>query len=109
GGGGGVLGEGWGNCRGGAGLGRRAAPGSASHSPPLWGPDSYNNGAGMARVLSAAAFIRHNMPRGTTWAAPVLSDDEAYDVAAFINSGARPQKTDLDKYFPNLLPKQVDT
>ena len=49
--------------------------------PPLWGPDSYNDGAGMARLLDAAAFIKHNMPFGTTYAAPVLSDDDAYDVA----------------------------
>ena len=96
-------------CHGADGLGQRAATGNGYQFPPLWGPDSYNNGAGMARLLSAAAFIRHNMPFGTTWAAPVLSDDEAYDVAAFINSGARPQKADLDKDFPNRLQKPVDT
>ena len=77
--------------------------------PPLWGPDSYNDGAGMARLLSAAAFIKHNMPFGTTYASPALSDEEAYDVAAFINSTERPQRPNLEKDFPNRLQKPVDT
>ena len=44
--------------------------------PALWGPDSYNIGAGMARVRTAAAFIRHNMPLGN----PTLTDQQAFDV-----------------------------
>jgi thiosulfate dehydrogenase len=56
-------------------------PETATQFPPLWGPDSYNNGAGMTRVLTAAAFVRHNMPLGTTFDAPVLTDADAYDVA----------------------------
>src|SRR5690606_13019628 len=54
--------------------------------PPLWGEDSYNDGAGMARLLTAARFIKGNMPLGVTHEAPLLTDEEAYDVAAFINS-----------------------
>ncbi len=96
-------------CHGKDGLGQRAASGNGYQFPPLWGPDSYNNGAGMARLLGAAAFIKHNMPFGTTYAAPVLSDDDAYDVAAFINSTERPQRANLDKDFPNRLQKPVDT
>jgi len=34
--------------------------------PAPWGPSSFNNGAGMARLDTAAAFIGANMPRGTT-------------------------------------------
>jgi thiosulfate dehydrogenase len=49
------------------------------------------------------------MPCGTTYAAPVLSDEEAYDVAAFIDSAERPQKADLAKDFPILLQKPVDS
>ncbi len=41
--------------------------------PPLWGPDSYNTGAGMARVTLAAGFIKSNMPNGITHANPVLT------------------------------------
>src|SRR3989449_6089750 len=31
-------------------------------APPVWGPDSYNIGAGLARLRTAPAFIRDNMP-----------------------------------------------
>ena len=97
------------SCHGNDGLGQRAAGGNGYQFPPLWGPDSYNNGAGMARLLSAAAFVKNNMPLGTTYATPVLSDQDAYDVAGFINSAGRPQRADLDKDFPNRLQKPVDT
>lgn len=56
--------------------------------PPLWGPLSYNWAAGMTKVEVAAAFIRANMPFG--WAGS-LSDQEAWDVAAYVNSRPRPQ------------------
>jgi thiosulfate dehydrogenase len=59
--------------------------------------------------LSAAAFIKHNMPLGTTYATAVLSDQDAYDVAGFINSAERPQRANLDRDFPNRLQKPVDT
>jgi len=95
-------------CHGNDGLGRRAATGAGYQFPPIWGPDSYNNGAGMSRILTAAAFVRHNMPLGIGFDAPVLSDDDAYDVAAYINSKDRPVKANLDKDFPNRLQKPVD-
>lgn len=62
--------------------------------PPLWGADSYNWGAGMHDIKTAAAFIKLNMPLGL--ARPVqkqamLSDQEAWDVAAWMNSKERPQ------------------
>jgi thiosulfate dehydrogenase len=56
-------------------------------APPLWGPRSYTIAADMARVSVAASFIKANMPRTRGWA---LSDDDAYDVAAYINSQPRP-------------------
>lgn len=50
--------------------------------PPLWGTDdTYNTGAGMYRTLKAADFIKSTMPKG----APTLSDEDAYNVAAYIN------------------------
>jgi thiosulfate dehydrogenase len=55
--------------------------------PPVWGPGSYTIGAGMARVRTAAAFIRRNMPRDTPG---LLTDQDAFDVAAYINSRPRP-------------------
>jgi thiosulfate dehydrogenase len=93
-------------CHGERGQGQRIATGY--QFPPLWGPDSYNDGAGMARLLNAAAFAKHNMPLGTTFDSPMLSDDEAYDVAGYVNSQPRPHMGDLDKDFPNRLQKPVD-
>ncbi len=72
--------------------------------PPLWGPDSFNNGAGMHRVLTAARFIKALMPLGE----PTLSDDEAFDVAAFINSKPRPEMPDLERDYPDRATKPVD-
>lgn len=76
--------------------------------PPLWGDDSFNTGAGMHRVLKAANFIKHNMPLGVTADEPQLSDDDAYDVAAYINSKPRPVKPGIEKDFPDLSRKPVD-
>ena len=56
--------------------------------PPLWGKDSFNWGAGMHRVNTAAAFIRANMPLGKGGS---LSVQDAWDVAYYINSHERPQ------------------
>lgn len=55
--------------------------------PPLWGPDSFNDGAGMAQTRRAAAFVRFNMPRGQEG---TLTDQQALDVAAFISQQSRP-------------------
>lgn len=96
-------------CHGPDGLGRRAETGAGYQFPPLWGSDSFNDGAGMSRLLTAAAFAMHNMPIGTTFDAPVLSDEEAYDVAAYFISRDRPRKSNLDRDFPILLEKPVDT
>lgn len=59
-----------------------------SHVALHWGADSYNWGAGMARVDAAAAFIRANMPLGQP---NRLSEQQAWDVAAFIDSRERPR------------------
>src|SRR6185503_17773318 len=41
--------------------------------PPLWGPESYNDAAGMARIITAAWFVHANMPIGITYAYPLLA------------------------------------
>jgi thiosulfate dehydrogenase len=96
-------------CHGADGLGQRAQTGAGYRFPPLWGPDSYNNGAGMSRLLTAAAYAMHNMPIGTAFNAPMLTDDEAYDVAAYVISQKRPAKANLDRDFPDRLQKPIDT
>ena len=54
---------------------------------PLWGPDSWNDGAGASRVYTLAGIIRYSMP----YLAPgSLTDEEAQQVAAFITSKPRP-------------------
>lgn len=87
---------------------QRAQNGAGYQFPPLWGPDSYNNGAGMSRLLIAAAYAMHNMPIGTAFSAPVLTDEDAYDVAAYVISQKRPEKANLEKDFPVRLQKPVD-
>lgn len=56
-------------------------------APPTWGPQSYNVGAAMARVRTAAAFIKQLMPQN---APGTLSAQDAYDLATFINTRPRP-------------------
>ena len=77
--------------------------------PPLWGDDSFNNGAGMTRVITAAKFIKSNMPLGATFKNPLLTDEESYDVAGYISQQKRPQKTNLESDFPDLRKKPVST
>jgi thiosulfate dehydrogenase len=73
-------------CHGSDGQGRTAN--GMQVFPPLWGPRSFNWGAGMERVSTAAGFIKANMPYG---AGGMLSDQQAWDVAAFVESHERPQ------------------
>jgi len=89
----------------GAGLLTTANPLHGYVFPPLWGPDSFNDGAGMHRVLTAAKFIKARMPLGKA----DLTDDQTLDVAAFINSQPRPHMANLDRDFPDRTAKPVDT
>lgn len=93
-------------CHGADGLGLFAAadPRKGYLFPPLWGRDSFNNGAGMHRVLTAARFIKARMPLGDA----TLTDDEAFDVAAFINSKPRPEMANLEHDYPDRNAKPVD-
>jgi len=78
--------------------------------PPLWGGDTYNHGAGMNRVLTAAAFIKGNMPFGQAQAGqPKLSDEEAIHVAAYLASFERPLKAGTENDYPDLVLKPVST
>ena len=67
-------------------------------APPLWGPQSYNIGAGMARVRTAAAFIRDNMPFDAPGS---LTDQQAVDLAAYVNAQPRPDFPDKIRDWPN--------
>ena len=80
-------------------------------NPPLWGQDSYNKGAGMYRTLKAADFIRSNMPLGASKDSPILTDEEAYNVAAYMNddSHIRTEKTKRKKEIPDEVEKAPNT
>ena len=102
-------------CHGADGLGKRAGKRAGKRGdaqgytfPPLWGPDSFNNGAGMNRLLTTTRFIRQNMPLGASHTATVLNDDEAYDVTAFMLSKPRPIKAHLEADFPARWNKPID-
>jgi thiosulfate dehydrogenase len=79
------------NCHKDDGQGERNTSPSLGYSiPPLWGDDSFNASAGMAKLAYAAAYIRANMPFGVRYLDPVLSEQQAWDVAAFMISKPRP-------------------
>jgi thiosulfate dehydrogenase len=73
-------------CHGADGAGLKS--GATWTFPPLWGDDSYSEGAGMYKVPIAAAFIKAKMPYGQ---GESLSDAQAWDVAAYVNSKPRPR------------------
>lgn len=76
--------------------------------PPLYGTDSYNDGAGMYRMVMAYRYILANMPQGADHENRQLTPDQAYDVAAYINSQPRGQKAGMENDFPDLLRKAPD-
>lgn len=84
-------------------------PGGTTYAfPPLWGQHSYNDGAGLYRISRFASFVKNNMPfNQASFTHPLLSDEEAWDVAAFVNSQPRPHK-DQSKDWPDISKKSVD-
>jgi thiosulfate dehydrogenase len=67
-------------------------------APPVWGPQSFNIGAGMARVRTAAAFVRANMPLDQPG---TLTDQQALDATAYVNAHARPDFPGKEHDWPN--------
>jgi thiosulfate dehydrogenase len=65
-------------------------------APALWGDSSFNIGAGMARLRTMASFVRHNMPYGNA----TLTDQQAFDVAAYIGARPRPDFPGKEKDWP---------
>ncbi len=63
--------------------------------PPVWGDESYNDGAGLSRVPKLASWLKVAMPLDD----PYLSTAEAFDIAAFVNSHRRPH-FELSKHLP---------
>jgi len=74
-------------CHGDNGHGSRRDDGSYKY-PPLWGFNSYNKGASLYKQRKLARFIRANMPLGKGFS---LSEQEAWDLASFVNMHDRPK------------------
>ena len=64
---------------------------------PLWGADSWNDGAGASRVYTLAGIIRYAMPYLDPGS---LTDEDAQHVAAFITSQPRPAYPFKDRDYP---------
>jgi len=79
-------------CHGADGAGRPPA------IPALWGPRSFSVGASMAREERAATFIKHFMPQTNPGS---LSDQQAYDVAAYVVAQPRPDSPGKAGDWPN--------
>jgi thiosulfate dehydrogenase len=75
--------------------------------PPLWGKHSYNVGAGIYQLSKFAGYVKNNMPFGTTFHTPQLTNEQAWDVAAYVNSQPHPLK-DLKMDWPDLATKPFD-
>lgn len=95
------------SCHAADGQGMSRPDGKGYIYPPLWGKNSYNRGAGLYRLSRFAGFVIANMPLGASFQNPILSDEEAWDVAAFVNSMDRPQM-DLSQDWPDISKKPVD-
>ena len=94
-------------CHGKNGEGEKPAGNVTYTYPPLWGPASYNTGAGMYRISRLAGYVKNNMPNTVSYHTPQLTNEEAWDVAAFINSQPRPWK-DTSKDWPDIRKKPKD-
>ncbi|WP_373513704.1 c-type cytochrome [Persicitalea sp.] len=88
-------------CHGANGEGLPAPDGMAYVYPPLWGEHSYNDGAGLFRIASFAGYVKNNMPLGATYQNPQLTDEEAWDLAAFVNSRPHPHREQSGDWMDN--------
>ena len=95
------------SCHGPAGQGQPLADGRGYQYPPLWGPHSYNDGAGLFRVISLARYVKAAMPFGATFDHPQLTDAQAWDVAAFVNAQPRPHLA-TPRDWPDIRKKPID-
>jgi len=95
-------------CHGNNGQGQMMANGQEYIYPPVWGENSYNDAAGLYRISNLAGYIKNNMPYlQTSHEKPQLTNEQSWDVAAYINSKPRPHM-DQSKDWPNIKMKPID-
>lgn len=94
-------------CHGSNGEGQLNPENTGYSYPPLWGKNSYNTGAGLYRLSNFAGYIQENMPFNEVTDQHKLTDEEAWDIAAYVNSQPRPvMKENHD--WPHLNKKPID-
>ncbi|MDZ4716023.1 MAG: c-type cytochrome [Cytophagales bacterium] len=94
-------------CHGKKGEGELAAGGNEWKYPPLWGAGSYTQGAGLFRLSRFAGYVKGGMPFGATSTKPQLTDEEAWHLAAYVNSMHRPS-LDISHDWPDISQKPMD-
>ncbi len=95
-------------CHGADGQGQKKLDETGYEYPPLWGDHSYNTAAGLYRLSRFAGYVKNNMPFGEVeYHNPQLSNEEAWDVAAFVNSQPRPSKF-FKEDWPDISKKPFD-
>jgi thiosulfate dehydrogenase len=95
-------------CHGIDGQGIKNLEGYGYTYPPLWGPNSFNSGASFTRVPKMAGYVMNNMPfKEVSYENPKLTNEEAWDVAAYVCSQPRPTM-DISKDWPDLSKKPID-
>jgi thiosulfate dehydrogenase len=99
-------------CHGNNGEGKYSTNKNAYLYPVLWGDSAYQAGSSVHRVIKMAGWIKANMPYDSAvWNKPVLSDEEAFDVAAFLNDDhihRRPTSASFDYPRPDKKPIDYD-
>lgn len=97
-------------CHGKNGEGILTADKSTYVYPPLWGPEGYQPGSSMHRIIKQAQWLKANMPFDkATWEKPFLTDMEALDLAAFVNDDSRHSRPNPKTFdYPNISEKALD-
>ncbi len=108
-----IFAENCSSCHGKNGEGQWRPDSSTYIYPPLWGVHAYQVGSSPYRVLKLARFIKANMPdKKAMWNKPFLTDEQAIDVASFINDDSihvRPLKKHKEIVdYPDITAKAID-
>jgi thiosulfate dehydrogenase len=94
-------------CHGNTGEGQRLKEKGNYYYPPLSGDHSFTTAAGLFRISNFSRYIYANMPHGITFKKPILSEEEAWDIAAYVLSLPRPKK-EFPGDWPELKTKPMD-
>jgi thiosulfate dehydrogenase len=97
-------------CHGTEGEGKLQLDNKAYIYPPLWGPYAYQPGSSMHRIIKQAQWLKANMPFDkATWDKPFLTDEEALDIAAFVNDDNIHPRPDVKSFdYPHCEEKAID-